>query len=184
MSTKTSITLKCIALAFGAVAISSCSIPGIPLLSSNASGATLATGESANTHFFTSEMNHDSGIALEAGGRYAVNITILSNWIDSDIATNEADQPLDETGFANSLMPWDWVGLTRRSKQHNWFELMLKQPGCGGAVGVSDLEFDESAGHYNFTADCSGQLQLFVNDTIGFYGNNVGYANIQVSRLN
>ncbi|MFT4861609.1 MAG: hypothetical protein ACI95C_000819 [Pseudohongiellaceae bacterium] len=184
MSTKTSIALKSIALTLGAVAISSCSIPGITLFATNDSGATLTTGESANTHFFTHEMNHDSGIALEAGGRYAMDITILSNWTDSNIATNESDQPLDETGFANSLMPWDWVGLTRRSKQHNWFELMLKQPGCGGALGVSDLEFDETAGHYNFTADCSGRLQLFVNDSIGFYGNNVGYANITVSRLN
>ena len=184
MSTKTRLTLKCIALSLGAIAITGCSIGGITLFANSDSGKTLAAGESANTHFFTREMNHDSGIALEAGGRYAVGITILSNWIDSDIDSNESDQPLDERGFSNSLMPWDWLGLTRRSQQHNWFELMLKQPGCSGALGVSDLEFNENDGSYNFTADCSGRLQLFVNDTIGFYGNNVGYANITVSRLN
>jgi hypothetical protein len=184
MSTKISITLKCIALSLGATVISGCSIGGLTLFANDETGATLGAGESANTHFFTREVNHDSGIALEAGGQYALDVTILSNWIDSDIENNESDQPLNEKGFSNSLMPLGWVGLTRRSQGHNWFELMLKQPGCGGALGVSDLEFSEADGRYNFTANCSGLLKLYVNDAIGFYGNNVGYANITVSRLN
>jgi len=182
MSTGIRVTLKCIGLIIGAATVTGCNTAGIPFFTTNDTSAVLAAGESANTHFFTSEMNHDSGIALEAGARYTVDITILSHWIDSDIETNEADQPLDEKGFANSLMPWQWTGLTRRSQSHNWFELMLKQPGCS-VLGVSDLENNDNGG-YNFTANCSGQLRLFVNDTVGFYGNNVGYANITVSRLN
>jgi hypothetical protein len=183
MSTKFSITLKCIALTAGAAVVSGCSIGGITIFTNNDAGTPLAVGDSANTHFFTREMNHDTGITLESGARYAMGVTILSNWIDSDIATNELELPLDEKGFSNSQMPWDWIGLTRRSKEHNWFELMLKQPGCSGALGVSDLDYNEDEGRYSFIANCSGDLQLFVNDAIGFYGNNIGYANISVSRL-
>jgi hypothetical protein len=184
MSTQFSMTLKSIALTLGATVISGCNIGGLSLFANNETGATLESGETANTHFFTREMNHDSGIALEAGGQYALDVTILSNWVDSDIETNDSLLPLDEKGFSNSKMPWEWVGLTRRSRGHNWFELMLKQPGCSGAMGVSDLEPSDTTGRYRFTANCSGPLTLYVNDAIGFYGNNVGYANITVSRLN
>jgi hypothetical protein len=174
---------KRIALSLGVFSLSACSIGGITLFDNTSPGSVLAAGESANTHFFTREMNHDTGISLEAGNRYALGVTILSNWIDKDIENNELDQPLNERGFSNTLMPLDMIGLTRRSREHNWFELMLKQPGCGSALGVSDLSYDDNAGAYNFTASCSGNLQLFVNDTIGMYGNNVGYANISISRL-
>ncbi len=183
MSTYYRLSFKPIALFLGAFSLSACSISSITLFGNGDPGSVLAAGESASTHFFTREMNHDTGISLEAGNRYALAVTILSNWIDKDIENNELDQPLNEKGFSNALMPLEVLGLTRRSREHNWFELMLKQPGCGSALGVSELSFDDIAGAYSFTASCSGKLQLYVNDTIGMYGNNVGYANISISRL-
>ena len=83
-------------------------------------------------------------------------------------------------------MPVQWLGWTRRSRSHNWFELMLMQPACrsGSLRGVSDLSIDEASGSYNFVATCDGNLTLFVNDSFGFYSNNAGYANIGLTRVN
>ncbi len=179
----TRLVLRSTVLSVTCLILSGCSLGGITLFADNDPGLILAPGESANTHFFTREMNHNSGIALVAGSRYTLDATILSNWIDGDIVNNELDQPLNEKGFSNSLMAYDWIGLTRRSREHNWFELMLKQQGCKGTQGITDLEYIETEGLYRFTAGCSGKLQLFVNDSLGFYSNNAGYANITISRL-
>ena len=63
---------------------------------------------------------------------------------------------------------------------------MLMQPNCksGSLQGVSDLTLDEASGSYNFVATCDGNLTLFVNDSHGFYSNNVGYASIVLTRVN
>jgi len=150
------------------------------------SGRIITAGENATVHFFTNEANYDTGIALQSGARYQLKVKLLSNWIDSYIDRNELDEPLHETGFANSQMPAEWMGITRRSREHNWFELMLMQGNCktDSLRGVSDLSFDEATGSYNFVATCDGNLTLFVNDAYGFYGNNVGYANLELSRVN
>jgi|TARA_B110000196_G_scaffold317718_1_gene331437 hypothetical protein len=60
------------------------------------------------------------------------------------------------------------------------------QPNCvsDSLRGVTDLNVDEASGSYNFVAACDGKLTLFVNDSYGFYGNNVGFANISLSRVN
>lgn len=170
------------------LALTNCSmpLPGLSLLKSGDSGKTLDSGEVSNVHFFTKEVMHNTGIALQSGQDYSLAVTILSNWMDSSIAENESGEALNERGFDNALMPVELLGLTKRARNNNWFELMLVQPNCSGKslAGVSDLVFDEDTGHYNFTASCNGSLSLFVNDTFGFYGNNIGYANIAVSRLN
>ena len=149
-------------------------------------GLLLAQGEAVNLHFFTNDANFDTGIALQSGASYTLNMAILSNWIDSYIDTNEDELPLDERGFADSQMPYEFVKYVKRSRQHRWFELMLYQPNCRDASlkGVSDLSFDAQSTSYNFVASCDGKLTLFVNDSPGFYSNNVGYANIALSRIN
>ncbi len=163
-----------------------CAAPQVNIFRYGEPGTPLAAGDAAKLDFFTNEMNFNTGVALDAGAGYALSITILSAWIDRDIDTNEDGEQLDERGFDNSLMPWSWAGHLRRSRDHNWFELMLHQPSCPRAslTGVSDLEFDEASGSYSFIAACDGNLALFVNDSVGFYGNNAGYANISLARLN
>lgn len=166
--------------------LAACQTPRLNIFRYGQPGTPLAVGDEVKIDFFTDEMNFNTGFALDAGAGYALGITILSAWIDRDIDTNEAGEELDERGFDNSLMPWDWAGYLRRSRDHNWFELMLHQPSCPRAslTGVSDLEFDGESGSYNFVASCDGNLALFVNDSVGFYGNNAGYANISLTRLN
>ncbi len=164
---------------------SGCSLPGITLFGDADPGQQLVSNERVALHFFTKEPNFDTGVNLQAGNDYRLGVTVLSLWVDSYIEENEHNEPLDERGFDNSVMPLEWLGVTRRSRQHNWFELMLYQPNCKreSLQGVSELEVDERGG-YRFVAACDGKLTLFVNDTHGFYGNNVGYANLSLSRVN
>lgn len=163
-----------------------CAVPVVTLFDRDDANQGLAVGESTNTHFFTSDSNLDTGIGLNAGSAYDVDITILSHWIDGDIEINENGEELDERGFDNSVMPIEWLGVTRRSRSHRWFELMLYQSTCGqeSLRGVTDLNNDQANGSYRFVAACDGNLRLFVNDTPGFYLNNAGYANITLTRMN
>lgn len=180
-------TIK-ISLLAASAALANCSVPlpGISIFQSADSGMALNAGEASNVHFFTKEVLHDTGIALSSGAAYSLDVKILSNWMDSDIELNEGGSPLDERGFDNSLIPLELLGLSKRARDNNWFELMLVQPKCSGQSlkGVTELDFNEQTGSYDFTASCDGSLSLFVNDTYGFYGNNLGYANIAVSRVN
>jgi hypothetical protein len=168
------------------ITLASCSLPNISLFKNGDSGTLLSAGDMSSVHFFTKEMNHDTGIRLQAGADYTVGVTILSNWIDSSIALNDDGETLNELGFSNALMPLELIGLTRRSRDNQWFELMLEQPSCGkqSRTGVSELSYDDATGSYSFTASCDGNLTLFVNDSYGFYGNNIGYANIALKRTN
>ena len=166
--------------------LASCNLPGLRVLSNDEPGMTLATGESASVFFFTSDPSFETDISLVGGSDYRMSINILSNWVDSYIEENENQQALDERGFSNELMPIALLGATRRSRNHQWFELMLSQSRCRGNSlrGVSDLSFDEDSDSYRFTASCDGELVLHVNDAYGFYGNNIGVANIEFARLN
>lgn len=167
-----------------ALLATACAVPPVSLMDMR-SGQTLATGESATVHFFPAQANLDTGLVLAAGSRYTLDIKLLNYWVDGDIDTTAAGEPIDEYGFGNQQMPFDFLGALRRSNSHNWFELMLYQPRCAGESlrGISELEMNESSGSYSFVADCDGKLALFVNDSHFAYGNNLGYANIALSRL-
>lgn len=149
-------------------------------------GEPLSPGESATLHFFTVEPNFDTGVGLTGGSSYSLNLSLLSNWNDAHIGENENGEELDELGFADSVMPYEWVSKLKRSANNRWFELMLYQPNCRqeSMKGVSELRYDSESGDYNFVASCTGPLSLFVNDTRGFYGNNSGFANIVLTRVN
>ena len=175
--------------------LSSCSLPGMIFNDYHDPGSALAVGEEVAIKFFTSDANFDTGVNLRSGSRYSLDIKILSHWIDNYIEENENNEPLDERGFSeekmarefeNSWLPYDLARLTKRSKPHRWFELMLMQYNCAGdsLQGVTDLTIDEASGNYNFVAACDGKLTLFVNDSHGFYGNNAGFANLSLSRVN
>ena len=178
--------LKLPVLCAFALLLSACAMPAWLPFSNSDEGQALAPGEAVTLHFFTNMPNFDSGVALRSGAHYQLHVQLLSNWIDLDIERNENGAPLDEKGFDNSLMSWEWLAWLKRSRSHNWFELMLTQPNCKSEseLGVSDLSFDEASGSYNFVATCDGNLTLFVNDSHGFYSNNAGYANIALSRVN
>lgn len=169
-----------------AATLTSCAVPGWMSLGDAQPSELLMSGESSVLQFFTNIPNFDTDVGLQASARYELKINLLSNWVDSTIEKNENNQSLDQYGFADSVMPFPGISLLKRSKEHNWFELMLLQANCKSSslVGVSDLTFDEDSGSYNFVATCDGKLTLFVNDSYGFYGNNSGFASISLSRVN
>jgi len=149
-------------------------------------GKSLSVGETANFLFFTNEPAAESGLRLTSGSEYQIQFTLLSNWIDGDIDQNENGELLDETGFADSLMSFDSLSVLKRSREHRWFELMFYVDGCSrdSLLGVSDLPYDQASGSYSYSAICSGDLKLFVNDSQGFYGNNAGFTNLKITRIN
>ena len=165
--------------------LSACTFPPIDFPSNEQALLQLAPGDTKSIDFFTVSTDIDSGILLNGGSRYSLQFVTLSHWNDGPIGENELGQALDERGFANSLMAFDFLGTARRSRQHRWFELMLYQPRCKAESlrGITELEMDESSGSYQFVAACDGALSLFVNDSYGFYDNNTGYANIALSRM-
>ncbi len=168
-----------------ALALAACfAVP--PSIMDSRSGVSLSAGESSHLHFFTHEADFDTGVELIAGGQYALTVVLLNHWTDSAIAVNESGERLNEKGFANSVMPYSWLGNFRRSNSHQWFELMLYQPRCAADSlrGVSDLQYYESSGSYQFVATCDGKLALFVNDNYLTYANNRGYAGITINRVN
>lgn len=170
-----------------AALLAGCTYPPISFESENSPSQVLAPGESISLRFFTSVADFDSGIRLQEGTDYNLDIMTLSHWVDGDIEENEEGAELDERGFANSEMPFEFLGVARRSRQHRWFELMLYQPACAAESlrGVTDLDVtEEDNNSYNFVAACDGKLTLFVNDSYGFYLNNTGFAGIALSRVN
>lgn len=175
-----------LALGLLCLSLGACALPSISLFEAPSAGQVLSRGESATVHFFTNIPDFDTDIRLDAGARYELDVVLVSSWIDSYIEENENGEPIDETGFANSVMPVQWLGFSRRSRENNWFELMLYQSDCyrRSLRGVTDLVKDENSGSYQLTASCDGKLSMFVNDSRGFYGNNAGYANINLSRIN
>jgi len=177
--------LKIVAALLTTISLSSCSVPGWMSLGDADPGEALTPGETATLQFFTNIPNFDTEIGLQAGVQYQLKINLLSNWVDSTIDKNENKQALDQYGFADSIMPMPAVSWLKRSREHNWFELMLLQANCkrSSLIGISDLTFDEASGSYNFVATCDGKLTLFVNDSYGFYSNNSGFASISLSRV-
>jgi len=150
------------------------------------SGQALAPGQSSSLRFFTTDQATHSGVNMAAGASYRLEFPVVSNWIDGDIDADENGQAIGLTGFADSQMPLETMSLLKRSRQHRWFELMLYQDGCrrDSLVGISELNFDTASGSYQYQAPCSGDLRLFVNDSQGFYVNNIGYAQVRITRTN
>ncbi|MFM1895495.1 MAG: hypothetical protein RLZZ385_569 [Pseudomonadota bacterium] len=156
----------------------------LPYLYEGDPGVELQPGESATLRFFTSDSRADSGVAMLAGVDYDIGISLLSNWIDGSIDTNERGESLGVDGFADSLMPREFYGMLKRSRSHRWFELMVYQDNCPGESlkGFTELDYDAEQGTWLYRATCTGKASLHVNDAFGFYGNNAGYANITITR--
>lgn len=177
--------IKILTALLGTISFTACTAPGWLALGDTKPGEILMPGETTRFNFFTNIPNFNTEVELQAGAQYELKINLLSNWIDSTIDKDEHGQTLNQNGYADSLMPIPAASLLKRSREHNWFELMLRQTNCkrSSLVGISDLDFDEASGSYNFVATCDGKLTLFVNDSHGFYSNNSGFARISLSRV-
>ncbi|MDP6652558.1 MAG: hypothetical protein QGF90_10705 [Gammaproteobacteria bacterium] len=154
VETSRSVSLRLFGVIILATILSSCSFPGIVLSGISDMGTALSVGEEVSLKFFTNDANFDSGIGLQSGARYALEVKTLSYLIDSSIEDNEDGEPLDEHGFSDARMarqldkgiiPLSLARLSKRSKQHRWFELMQYNCTRDSLRGVSDLSVDEEA---------------------------------------
>ena len=116
---------KALAAILDTVSLSACIVPGWMSIGDAQPGNVLMPGRTAALQFFTTIPNFDTEVGLQANVQYEFKTNLLSNWVDSNIDKNEKRQSLDQYGFANSVMPLPAVSLLKRSREHNWFELML-----------------------------------------------------------
>ncbi|MEQ8955747.1 MAG: hypothetical protein RL120_16570, partial [Gammaproteobacteria bacterium] len=71
-----------LALPFSLLMLSACSLPGVTLFQNADPGVAMASGETRAVHFFTTDTNTDTGIRLQAGRSYHIDMTLLNKWID------------------------------------------------------------------------------------------------------
>jgi hypothetical protein len=157
----------------------------------------LAPDEKVELTFPSNSLCLATGIGLERGARYAINIVRSDDWGDSTFTS-----PVD--GYEISELP-DWIERLksfallplRRVFLREWFRPIARIGGYGNDEYFLDPPADDPAQTKTkellsaFTARKSGELFLYVNDaTIGlpswanyFYDDNRGTAKVTVQRL-
>lgn len=139
--------------------------------------------------FETADPLFASGVFVQAGAEYRVEVTDEKDWVDLNIPTGPdgfaptAGQrrlaflrvfgPRRNLGSAIELKKY--LGQEKSDDQRNMFEMLASI----GPDGVP-IRIGKSA---NFNAVSSGQLYFYVNDFPGFYCNNKGTALITVERI-
>ena len=118
--------------------------------------------------FNNKELCQAAGINLQAGHTYEVSITLPKGWTDKGI-------PSDLTGISTSAAPWAYIPALpfRRVLRASWFVPVAR-------IGVWTPEYHMlTQSVTEITPRQTGQLFLFVNDTVGppgfrsfFYENN------------
>lgn len=132
--------------------------------------------------FKTNDPCWDSGNRLEEGKRYRITIAVQAN----DLWKDDTIEPKDMGGFGRELMvPAMYLGIPlRRQFQENWFKPIARIGRLGGdEYPLDGLMPNENTLVAEIKARRSGELFLFVNDTVGFYSNNHGSATVNIERL-
>jgi hypothetical protein len=147
--------------------------------------------------FTTAALCFPTKVRVEQGHKYAIDITVDSEWKDSNFPTHP-------DGFWMSRLPYSWnmlklyaIAPLRRVIFRPWFDLIARI----GSTGVSEEFLDPYQPHprtdphvYHAIinkAERSGELFLYVNDAVipaprmshFFYKRNEGTAKIRVTRL-
>jgi hypothetical protein len=112
---------------------------------------------------------NDTGLELEAGVSYAIQVSEVKGWRDAGIAANPS-----EGHDAGRLALFRFL---KRYRKANWFVLI-------GQIGKKKKRrFVMGGGLESFTAPRDGRLFVFANDAPGFYWNNHGTLKLTVVRL-
>ncbi len=116
MKSVISIRIRNLVPVLTALLMTACAVPPISLMDTRP-GQTLASGDSATVHFFPCRPSQDTGVVLQAGARYALDIKLLNFWVDGDIEETADGERIDEMGFSNSQMPFEFLGSLRRASE-------------------------------------------------------------------
>jgi hypothetical protein len=134
-------------------------------------------GASVQRAFPSDALCFDTGLFLQDGQRYRVEIALPADWAD---ASNQVESP---EGFDSGKKPRVFIPALpfRRVLTAKWFVPMLR-------VGVNHAEYHAlDNGFVEFSPRQRGQLFLFVNDAIApvdfdwFYQNNQGVATVTIA---
>jgi uncharacterized protein (DUF2235 family) len=126
-----------------------------------------------------------TGLKVSQGETYRIRLTIRKPWMDADIPTNP-------NGFDHHQAAWlQLVGAPyRRLIWSNWFATILRVGGPGLEEHLLQFEEKEGAWTTTFEPRSSGEVFLYVNDTVIslpwiydlFYRNNRGTAEIRLEK--
>jgi hypothetical protein len=127
----------------------------------------LKSGQSKSFVVDSAKLWNRSGIALERGRVYDVNVEADQTWKDSYIST-------DADGYTReALRPFEFL---RRVPDQNWLKLI-------GAIGRDENSpIIIGSAMTNFSPSKSGELLCFANDVGWMYWNNRGSLRVTVTR--
>jgi Uncharacterized alpha/beta hydrolase domain (DUF2235) len=128
----------------------------------------LKSGQSKSFVVDSAKLWNPSGIALERGRVYDVNVEADQTWKDWYIPT-DADGDTRET-----LRPFEFL---RRVPDQNWLKLI----GTIGRDEKSPIIIGSAV--TNFSPSKSGELLCFANDIAWMYWNNCGSVRVTVTRM-
>jgi hypothetical protein len=127
----------------------------------------LEVGQEAPVEVRAREPRNASGIELEAGATYGIDISAPQRWWDAWIGCGP------EGHDAWYLRPFTRL---RRSPPHRWMALM------GAVEGARDAPFLLVPGG-ELVPTRTGELLCFANDSRGMYWNNRGRLSLTLRRL-
>ncbi len=150
----------------------------------------LAKGEKRTVEFNTSAICTPTGIMLEEGKRYLIEVKAREpRWHDASIKTSPAGfRSWEAPGWRKAVMVAA-VPL-RRELIRPWFRVVARIGGVGGEESFLDPDPKDQSIEEVLRATRDGELFLFVNDAVlgvpglidVFYRNNVGTADVTVTR--
>lgn len=143
----------------------------------------LQTGIPHKVRVYAGRLYNHSGVLLKTDQSYSFQVNDTQRWYDSTIPATVRGWDVDDTD-----VQLGWVKETLiRTKEDNrriadakWFEL------CA-AVGESEQELFQVL-HYlddlqPFTPNSDGEFCPFANDLLNRYGNNMGFLDITIKRI-
>lgn len=170
-----------LSVVYGAAAVASRVVfaaqDSMGLVCPRTAGAKRVDAAAAKAGFVTSDPCWASGLELQAGAKYRIQVKPSGDWRDGGITTTVE-------GFAREKMtPLMYLGLPfRRWLSEPWFKPIARL----GPTGSDECPLGPVA---EITARTTGELFLYVNDSVvlfpfwTYYGNNTGGAEIVVERV-
>jgi hypothetical protein len=137
--------------------------------------APLQVGGRATFPVRAADLYNWSGVRLQRGASYRVEVVGDQRWIDGGVTA-------DAEGWDSSVLPFFKETIVKRFEDNrrvptaNWFALIA-------AVDDEDTALFKVGKRGEFTAPEDGDLYAFANDLKGKYGNNQGQITATVERL-
>jgi len=134
---------------------------------------TLKPSETLNVNVYANEPHNFTGLLLEKGQRYEINVSNKQTWQDGNITCGADGWNRDNVYLGLTELPIKLLESKRRVPEAPWFCLCASsnhQDDDATAIGTSGI----------FKAEKAGELILFANDLPSTYGNNIGSMSVTI----